>query len=90
MAYLPAQRAEPEQRFGIDVRGKVPEGESHSSMERLFSMRALRLQLVFTPQEVWSLPKKGGGKIYGVKSRIEAMLVTVGRTGDQLGIWTGR
>ncbi len=58
--------------------------------QRLFSSRELRLQVVFTPQEVWTLPKKGGGKIYGVRAKIEGLLVTVGRTGEQAALWVSR
>ncbi len=44
--------------------------------------------MVFTPQHVWSLPrKKGGGKLYGVGARIEGLLLTHARTGDLLGRW---
>jgi len=74
----------------IKVNGKVPEGGNAGSVSRQVSMRALRLQVVFTPQGVWTLPKKGGGKTTGVKARIDAMLVTVGRTGEQMGLWFGR
>jgi hypothetical protein len=60
-------------------------------MARFIGMRALRLQIVFTPQEVWALPKKEkGAKMYGVKARIDGMLVTVGRTGEELAFWTGK
>ena len=54
---------------------------------RMFSIRGVRAQVVFTPQGVWSLPKKGGGKNFGVTARIEAILVTEGRTGEQMGLW---
>ena len=55
--------------------------------QRLFSLRALRVQVVFTPQGIWSLPKKGGGKQYGVKAKVDAIYVTNGRTGDRVALW---
>ncbi len=73
------------------VKAKLPDGMNASSMARLIGMRGLRLEIVFTPQEVWSLSKgKGAGKSYGVKARIDGMLVTVGRTGEELALWTPR
>jgi hypothetical protein len=45
------------------------------------------VQVVFTPLDIWSLNKPGGGKIFGVSSRIEAILLTDGRTGYELGLW---
>jgi hypothetical protein len=58
-----------------------------SQFQRLFSMRALRVQVVFTPQGVWSLPKKGGGKLYGVRAKVDGIYVTNGRTGDRVALW---
>ena len=55
--------------------------------QRLFSLRALRVQVVFTPQGVWSLPKKGGGKQTGVRAKVDAIYVTNGRTGDRVALW---
>ena len=37
-----------------------------------------------------ALPKKGGGKLSGVKAKVEAILLTVGRTGEVLGLWTAK
>lgn len=71
----------------LTVSGTVPEGWNGQIFSRMFSMRGVRAQVVFTPQGVWSLPKKGGGKNHGVTARVEALLVTEGRTGQQLGLW---
>jgi hypothetical protein len=43
--------------------------------------------VVFTPDDVWTLPKKGGGTMKGVKARFDAVLVQVGRTGEVVGTW---
>jgi len=74
----------------LDVEGTIPEGWNASMFQRLFSMRGVRAQVVFTPSGVWTLPKKGGGKIYGVAARIDGILLTVGRTGEPLGLWLPR
>jgi hypothetical protein len=70
----------------LQAKGTIPEGWSTSRFSRLFSTRALRLQVVFTPEGTWSLPKKGGSH-QGVKAKIEAIYVTVGRTGEPVGLW---
>jgi hypothetical protein len=71
----------------IPVRTQTPEDWNGSSLSRFISMRAFRLQLVFTPQDVWSLPRPGGEKARGVKAKIHAILITSGRTGQQLALW---
>lgn len=74
----------------MTIKGEVPEGGNASSIQRMVNSKSLRLQVVFTPQGIWTLPKKGGGKIFGVKSRIDAVLVTVGRTGEQVGLYLAK
>src|SRR6266851_5683548 len=49
--------------------------------------RELRVEVVFTPQDVWTLPRKRGERIRGIKSRINALQVTNGRTGEIVGSW---
>ncbi|MBJ6762693.1 hypothetical protein JGU66_18160 [Myxococcaceae bacterium JPH2] len=71
----------------LSVSGTAPEMWNGGTFSRMFSMRGVRAQVVFSPQGVWALPKKGGGKIYGVNARIESILVTEGRTGEQFGLW---
>lgn len=74
----------------VQARGKVPPGWSAPSIKRLFTSRQLRVQVVFTPQGIWSLPKKGGGKIHGIRAKVDAVFVTIGRTGEPVALWTGR
>lgn len=72
----------------VRITGTTPEGWNATSFLRLFSSRQVRAQVVFTPQGVWSLPRKqGGGKQYGVSARLEALLLTHARTGESLGLW---
>ncbi len=50
----------------------------------------MKLHVIFTPQGLWALSKKGGGTMHGVKAHIDAVLVTVGRTGDEIAIWINK
>lgn len=74
----------------IRVDAVLPDNWNPAMMQRQVQGQALRLQIVFTPQGVWTLPKKGGGQLKGVKAKFEAVLVSVGRTGDQVGLWLGK
>ena len=67
--------------------GKLPGVETVDDMERLFKNRGVRLELLFRPEQVWALPKKGGGQLTGVKAKLDAIQVT-SRTGAVLATWT--
>lgn len=71
----------------IRVPSKVPDGWTMQLMSRQVQARALRIQVVFTPDGVWTLPKKGGGQIRGIKTRFDGVVVQVGRTGETIGTW---
>jgi hypothetical protein len=71
----------------LTVTGTTPEGWTGGMFARLFPSRGIRVQVVFTPLDIWSLQKPKGGKIFGVAARVEAILVTEGRTGQELGLW---
>ena len=71
----------------LQAKGKMPDGWSFPRFQRLFQTRALRVQVVFTPETTWSLPMKGGGKQQGVKATVHAILVTIGRTGEPVALW---
>jgi hypothetical protein len=74
----------------IRVDSKFPDGWSPQLMTRQVQGRAMRLQLIFTPEGIWTIPKKGGGQIRGVRARFDAVFLQVGRTGDNVGIWFAR
>lgn len=74
----------------IRIPSKVPDGWNMQLMSRQVQARALRIQVVFTPEGVWTLPKKGGGQLRGIKTRFEGIIVQVGRTGDLVGKWYPR
>lgn len=74
----------------LRVESSLPEAWNPAMMARQVQSQALRLQVVFTPQGVWSLPKKGGGTMRGVKARFDGVLVTVGRTGEMVGLWLAK
>jgi hypothetical protein len=71
----------------IRISGTTPQGWAATDFLRLFSARQVRAQIVFTPQGVWTLPRKSGGKAQGVAARLEAILLTDARTGEPLGLW---
>lgn len=71
----------------LRAEGQAPDGWMPGTFQRLFQMRGVRAQVVFTPTGVWSLPKRGGGRSQGVNARVEAILVTVARTGEPLAAW---
>jgi hypothetical protein len=74
----------------IQVKGKIPSDWTESRFGRMFSSREVRVHVVFSPQDVWTLPKRGGGKMAGVKAKIEGILLTAGRTGEELAVWVNR
>jgi hypothetical protein len=74
----------------ITFKGTLPDTWNVQMMQRQVQARQMRLQVVFTPSGLWELPKKGGGKIRGVKVKLEAVLVTVGRTGDHVALWLNK
>lgn len=65
---------------------KAPGGLTPMQVSRMYSDKLLRVQFVFSPLEVWSL-ERGGKPIFGVASRLHAVLVTVGATGERIGAW---
>jgi hypothetical protein len=71
----------------LTLRGKATGDLDALRLQRLIAGRELRVEVVFTPQDVWTLPRKRGEKIRGVKSRIDALQVTNGRTGEVIGSW---
>jgi hypothetical protein len=74
----------------IQIKGTLPEGWNPQMMARQLQAGAMRLQVVFTPQGQWAMSKKGGGTMKGVKAHIDAVLVTIGRTGEQIAVWINK
>ena len=74
----------------IRIESVLPDGWNPAMMGRQVQAQGLRVQVVFTVQDLWTLPKKGGGKLKGVKARFDAVVVTDGRTGTQVGAWFAR
>jgi hypothetical protein len=71
----------------LTVSGRAPTEWNGQYFSRLFTSQSIRVQVVFTPLDIWSLSKPAGGKIYGVSGRLEAVLLTEGRTGVEMGLW---
>lgn len=74
----------------IQIPGKLGEGWNGTRLNSLFMRRGLRVQLIFTPKDLWSLAKPSGGKNYGIAATLNAILVQEGRSGEVLGIWYGK
>jgi hypothetical protein len=70
------------------IKGSATDNADADTIARWLGMRALKMEVVFTPLGLWQLPKKGGGKVTGVKARIEAIQVVVGRTGEPVASWS--
>jgi hypothetical protein len=71
----------------LSVSGRAPTDWNGQYFSRLFVSQGIRVQVVFTPLDIWSVAKPRGGKVYGVSARIEAILLTEGRTGVEMGLW---
>lgn len=74
----------------IVLRGDSPSDWIGTTLPRLVQTQAFKIQVVFTPQGIWSLPKPGGGKSKGVAARIHGLRVTIARTGQVLNEWYER
>ena len=71
----------------LRIESALPEGWNMGMMGRQVQAHAMRMQIVFTVQGLWTLPKKGGGTNKGVKTKFEGVVVQVGRTGELVGTW---
>jgi len=66
--------------------GQVPDGETVDSIARMFKNRGVRLELLFRPDQPWAVAKKGGGKLIGLRAKLDAIRVT-SRSGALLALW---
>lgn len=66
--------------------GQLPDGETVDSVARMFKNRGVRLELLFRPDDPWALPRKNGGKLVGVRAKLDAIRVT-SRSGAVLALW---
>ena len=60
----------------LALAGQLPEGETEDSVERLFRRRDVRVELIFSPEAPWVLPRKGAETLSGCRGRLVALLVT--------------
>jgi hypothetical protein len=60
----------------LTLPGLLPEGETVDSVERLFRRRDVRVELLFSPEALWTLPRKGSPPLTGCRGRLDALLVT--------------
>lgn len=71
----------------LKITARIPDRWSPAVLGRQIASRGLRMQIVFTPQGLWTLPKKSGGKMRGIRARFDGILIQVGRTGEVIGTW---
>lgn len=75
----------------LAIDGKSPDAMSPQMIGRMAGARGLRVEVIFVPQGTWTLPgKKGAKAAIGVKTKFEAVRITVARTGEELGTWFAR
>lgn len=72
------------------LKGTPSDQSTPDDVARMVKMKTLRVNVVFTPMGLWTLPKKGGGKTVGVKARIEGIEVISGRTGEVVATYVAR
>ena len=73
----------------IPIKVKLGEDMSPPRFARLISNHDIRMQLVFTPLDVWELPRRGGGKMAGVRAELNGVVLSQASTGDVLGAYYG-
>jgi hypothetical protein len=69
------------------IHRKAPDDWTTDQLQRIVNRRELRVEVIFTPQGVWTLPRRSGGRIHGVRAKIEGLQVTNARTGEVVGVW---
>ena len=69
------------------VSAKAPDGDV-DRLARMLAAHQVRVEVVFTPEGTWSLSKKGGDTIQGVKAKLLALRVSMARTGETVAVWT--
>jgi hypothetical protein len=69
------------------VNGKAPDGDV-DRLARMLSLHQVKAEVVFSPEGTWSLAKKGGGAIQGVKAKLLALRVSMARSGETVAVWT--
>jgi hypothetical protein len=66
----------------MTLKGKASDGLEAQRTLREVANRNVRVEVVFTPQGIWALPRKGGGKMLGVKATFQGVRATSGMTGQ--------
>lgn len=73
----------------LRVQGEAPDGDV-DRLARMLSAHQLKMEVVFSPEGTWSLARKSGGPIQGVKARLLALRISLARTGETVAVWMGR
>jgi uncharacterized protein DUF6066 len=73
----------------LRVKGTAPDGDV-DRLGRMLAAHQVKMEVVFAPESTWSLTRKGGGAVQGVKAKLLALRISMARTGDTVATWTGR
>lgn len=71
----------------VKLEGRTSQGFDQRRFERMFRNGEVQLELIFTPQQVWSLPKRGGKPVQGVEVKALGVRVTHVRSGEAMVAW---
>ena len=71
----------------VKLKGKSDKGWTTARFQRLFAQQELRLELIFTPEDVWALRGKRG-PVRGVQAKMLGVAVVHARSGETLATWT--
>jgi hypothetical protein len=68
----------------MPIKGKAPDGMEAQRTLREVANRSVRVEVVFTPQGIWQLPHKGGGKTLGVRAIFQGIRATSSMSGEPI------
>src|SRR5690606_14946604 len=74
----------------VKLSGRTTQGFDQRRFERMFKNGEVELELIFTPKQVWTLPKRGGAPVQGVEVQVQAIRVNHVRSGEALVAWIRR
>jgi hypothetical protein len=70
----------------LNATGSTTESYTPARFQRLFAQRELQVEVVFTPEAVWSLGS-GNRQVRGVRAKLHGLRIVLARTGETLATW---
>src|SRR5690606_23805351 len=74
----------------VKLEGRTTQGFDQRRFERMFRNGEVQLELIFTPEQVWTLPQRGGKPVQGVEVKALGVRVTHVRSGEAMVAWVRR